>query len=58
MESDAITITFYTTKSDKAGERTVEKKHIYASVKIPEVCTWLAFALFIWLVIGNLFFIN
>jgi hypothetical protein len=47
-DCDALTITFSTTKSDKEGERTNERKHIYASTDMPHVCVFLALAIFIW----------
>jgi hypothetical protein len=54
---DALTITFSTTKSDQAGERTNERKHVYASSDMPHVCVFLAMALFMWYDVTVLFYI-
>lgn len=45
---DAFTITFCTTKSDKEGERTNERKHLYSNPIEPELCVLLALALYTW----------
>lgn len=47
-QNDAITVTFSTTKSDKAGETTNERKHLYCSSSLPHLCVFLALALFVW----------
>ena len=47
-DCDALTLQFLTTKSDKGGERTNERKHIYASVDNPHICTILALAIYLW----------
>ena len=47
-ENDAMTVVFVTTKSDQAGERTSEKKRIYANRFNPSICTILSLAVYTW----------
>ena len=47
VERDAITVVFPKHKGDQEGEHS-QLKHIYANPQNPEICPFLAFAMFIW----------
>lgn len=47
VERDAITVVFPKHKGDQEGEHS-QPKHIYANPKNPEICPFLALAVFIW----------
>ena len=47
-ENDSMTVQFGTTKSDQTGEKTGEKKHIFANPFKPELCTILALGVYTW----------
>ena len=47
-ENDALTLSFSTTKSDQTGERTADKKRIFANRFKPEICSILALAVYTW----------
>lgn len=46
-EEDALTLSFCKTKSDQEGERTNERKHIFASNKNSHICVILCMAIYI-----------
>lgn len=45
-DQDAFTILFCSTKADKDGTRTNERKHIYANPFQPEICCMLSLAIY------------
>lgn len=47
-DADALTISFTSAKGDQEGERTNERKHIFASPDMPHVCVILSLAIYIW----------
>lgn len=47
-DEDALTLLFTSTKADQEGERTNERKHIYASNYLPHVCVILCLAIYVW----------
>ena len=44
---DALTVTFYQSKSRQDGDRPVDPKHVYANPMMPEVCPVLALAMYL-----------
>ena len=47
-ENDALTICFGTTKADQTGERTADRKRMYANPFKPELCVVLQLAVYTW----------
>lgn len=47
-ENDAATLAFANTKSDVEGERTSDKKRLYANPFMPEICVIYALAIYTW----------
>lgn len=47
-ENDALTLLFGTSKADQTGERTSDRKRIFANPYLPELCVILQLAVFTW----------
>ena len=47
LEEDAIGVTFFKTKSDQEGKKTIAPRHCYSNPMKPTTCVFLALALYL-----------